>query len=73
MATKVIESILEVCNVVSGYGVDYDSDTNTYEIDLDIYAPRDNTDHAELIKLQNRLRSEVNKAFRLKFILNYTI
>lgn len=73
MATKVIESTLEKCGIVNAYEVEYVERKDMYIIDLDIFAPRDNTITADLIKLQSLLRSQVNRAFRLKFILNYTI
>ena len=73
MATKVIESTLKKCGIVNSYDVEYIEKKDVYVIDLDIFAPRDNKTTADIIKLQSLLRSQVNKAFRLKFILNYTI
>ena len=71
MTTKVIEKILN-----SSFGVieyDVELENSTFTIDMDIEAPRDNQDWNNLMKLKNKIRSEVHRLYKLDFVINYTM
>lgn len=72
MSTKTIERILNSSFGIVDHEVELDNSGNAYTIDLDIEAPRDNQDWNNLMKIKNKIRSEVNRAYKLKFVLRFT-
>ena len=72
MTTKVIEKILNSSYAVIEYDVELDKH-DTFTVDMDIEAPRDNQDWTNLMKIKNKIRSEVNRAYKIDFVINFTM
>lgn len=71
MTTKVIEKILNSSFNIIDFDVELKG--STFEVDLDIEAPRDQQDWTNLMKMKNKIRSEVNRAYKICFVINYTM
>lgn len=71
MATKVIEKILNASFAVLDHDVELKG--STFTIDMDIEAPRDNQDWNNLMKIKNKIRSDVHRVYKLDFVINFTM
>jgi hypothetical protein len=71
MTTKTIEKLLN--NNFSVISFDVTLKNNTFTIDMNIETPRDNQDWNNLMLLKNKIRSEVNRVYKIDFVINYTM
>lgn len=71
MTTKTIEKILNSSFAIIQYDVELKG--NTFTVDMDIEAPRDNQDWTNLMKIKNKIRSDVHRVYKLDFIINFTM
>jgi hypothetical protein len=72
MSTNVIEKILNADSCVIEHDVELEEEKNKFILDLDVVAPRDNYDWNNLMKLKNKIRSAVNRAYNIEFIFRFT-
>jgi len=74
MATKAIELELnQASSLVITHSVDLDDDKNTYEVEMRIRTPHDNSDFSELLTLQRKIRGVVNRGYSISFLIKYKI
>lgn len=73
MATKVIEKILNSSFNILDYDVELDVNKNRFTVEMDIETPRDNQDWNNLMKIKNKIRSEVHRSYKIDFEIKYTM
>lgn len=69
--TKQIEKVLNANVFVDEYEVNFDSERDTYVVEINFADLRDSDDTAELLKLKNSIRAAVNRAFKIE--LKFTV
>lgn len=71
MATKSIEKVLNQSVYIDDYDVNFDNERDVYVVEIEFADLRDNGDTAELLKLRNKIRAAVNRAYKIE--LNFTV
>ena len=71
MATKSIEKVLNQSVYIDDYDVNFDNERDVYVVEIEFADLRDNNDTAELLKLRNKIRAAVNRAYKIQ--LNFTV
>lgn len=71
MATKSIEKVLNQSVYINDYDVNFDNERDVYTVEIQFADLRDSTDTGELLKLRNKIRAAVNRAYKIE--LNFTI
>ena len=66
MATKEIKKVLNQNVYVDDYEINFSDENDTYYIEIDFADLRDNTDTSELLKLRNKIRAAVNRAYKIE-------
>lgn len=66
MAAKAIEKVLNDCVLVDDFEVELDISSNTYKVELDFADFRDSRDASEMLKLKNKIRSVVNRSYKIE-------
>ena len=72
MTTKKIEQVLNNFVFLNDYDVELGNSNNTYTVDINLMTPRDSEDMARLLQLKNKIRQQVNKAYKISFIIRFT-
>lgn len=71
MATKSIEKVLHQSVYIDDYDVNFDNERDVYVVEIEFADLRDNDDTAELLKLRNKIRAAVNRAYKIE--LKFTV
>lgn len=71
MSTKSIEKVLNQSVYIDDYDVNFDNERNVYVVEIEFADLRDNNDTAELLKLRNKIRAAVNRAYKIE--LKFTV
>lgn len=71
MTTKIIEGILENCMFINDYEVNLNEGNSKYVVDINFITPRDSDDMSRILLLKNKIRQQVNRAYKVEFIIRF--
>jgi len=71
MTAKSIEKELSNCVNINDYDVNISKGKDVYVVDISYINPQDSSDMVILLNLKKKIRSVVNRGFRIKFIITF--
>lgn len=72
METNLIRKVLNACEFLNDFDVDFDDEDGLYSVEMDIITPRDSDDMSRLLQLKNKVRAQVNTIYKIDFTIRFT-